>query len=188
VRRRTAFIILLAYLLTSGLYLLTPGEEAWAVPGQNPNRQSSPTRTPTPGATPSPGRATPPAEAPAPVSPPVRFPLPLPAETLTPLFRTLFPPTATPRATWVEVPDQTESAQGGILSTRSPSPTPLDIVQPTLASTRASELGEMMRTPTSSQYLQSTLRGSDIVDLVVLGIGLILLLAGLVLVGRRRAT
>jgi hypothetical protein len=181
VRRRTRFIVLLAYLLTSGLYLLTPGEGAWAVPGQNPNRQSSPTRTPTPG-------ATPPTEAPAPASPPGRFPLPLPAETLTPLLLTLFPPTATPRATRVEVPDQTESAQEGILSTRGPSPTPLDTVQPTSANTRASELGEMTRTPTSSQYLRSTLRGSDIIDLVVLGIGLILLLIGMVLVGRHRAT
>lgn len=181
-------MILLAYLLTGGLYLLSPGEGAWAVPGQNPNRQSSPTRTPTPGAMPSPGRATPPVETPIPVSPPGGSPLPLPAETVTPLFLTLFPPTATPRVTWVEVPSQTESAQERVVPTRGPSPTPMDMVQSTLLSTATSELVEMTTTPIGSQSLQSTLQGNVIVDLVVLGIGLVLLLVGLVLVGRRRAT
>jgi len=195
VKRKRVLTILLAYLLTSGLYLLSPGEGAWAVPGQNPNRQSCPSRTPTPAATLTPGTATATpvgTTVPQPPSGEPSLPLPLPAETVTPLFLTLFPPTATPtatpRATWESVLWQTATAEEGGVLAGSTSPTPVEMGQPTPSRTPISaEVGTAI-TPVASPSLGSALGASACVDLLVIGIGLVLLVIGLILVGRRRAS
>jgi hypothetical protein len=181
-----AHIVLLAYLLTSSLYFLTPGEGAWAVPGQNPNRQSSPTRTPTPAATITPGGSTAvPASRPSPAETPV--PLSLPAETVTPLFLTLFPPTATPRATWESVLWQTMTSEARAGSTNTPFPTPVETAQPVPSQTARLAV-ETTAIPMIYPSLGDTLGAGDCVDLLAMGIGLVLLLLGLVLVGRHRTS
>jgi hypothetical protein len=168
-RRKTVFTILVAYLLVSGVYLLSPGEAAWAVPGQNPNRQSSPTRTSTPAATLPPGTETAPPAGTGVPQPPSR-PLPLPAETVTPLFLTLFPPTATPQATPEGNLWPTETVEERTGPTPGPSPIRGGTVQPTPSSTSSAEVA-------------MAISAGMCVDLLVIGAGLVILVVGLILVG-----
>ena len=188
IKRKIVFTILIAYLLTGGLYLLSPGESAWAVPGQNPKRQSAPTRTATPGAIPTPGTATPappgstaapPGNTPTPS--PQSQPLLLPAETVTPLFLTLFPPTATPMATFEGLVFPTETMGEGAGAT--PTPTPGEMVQSIASATPAAPT----ITPVILPSLADAVGAGACANLLVVGAGLVMLVVGLVLVGRRQA-
>lgn len=178
---------IVVYLLASALYLLLPGEGAWAVPGQNPHRQSSPTRTPTPGGTAVPvdtPRA--PGEEGESSVPPARVRLSLPSTTVTPLFLTLFPPTATPIATWVAATWEVETTEGRDVPTRQPSPTPTEEGVAIPPGTRTVERTAVPASPGSRALSMSTLRASTILDCAVTAGGLVLLSIGLILVGRRR--
>jgi hypothetical protein len=185
-KRKTVFTILVAYLLVSGIYLLAPGEAAWAVPGQNPNRQSSPTRTPTPAATPAPGTETAPPAGTSVPQPPSR-PLPLPAETVTPLFLTLFPPTATPQATPEGNLWPTETVEERTGPTPGPSPMPGGTVQPTPLSTSSTEVAVAI-TPVIYPSLGDAIGAGMCVDLLAIGAGLVILVVGLILVGREQTS
>ncbi len=183
-KRNMDSTILVAYLLTSGLYLLSPGEAAWAVPGQNPHRQSSPTRTPTPAVTLTPGAATAPPVGTT-IAQPLSRPLPLPAETVTPLFLTLFPPTATPGATLEGILWPTDTVGEGARPTLRPSPIPGGTVQPTPLSTSSAEVA-MAITPVAYPSLRDAIGASTCVDLLMIGAGLVILVVGLILVGREQ--
>ncbi len=185
-KRKTVFTILVVYLLISGVYLLTPGKAAWAVPGQNPKRQSSPTRTPTPAVILTPGTATaPPAGTNAPRTP--SRPLPLPAGTFTPLFLTLFPATATPEATLEGILWPTVTMGEGTGSSLRPSPTPGGMAQPTPSSTSSAEAA-MAITPMNYLSLGDAIGAGTCVDLLVIIAGLVILVVGLILVGRERTS
>ncbi|MEE8389488.1 MAG: hypothetical protein V3S14_01655 [Anaerolineae bacterium] len=110
-------------------------------------------------------------------------PLPLPAETVTSLFLTLFPPTATSRATWESAIWQTATAEaGGVFAGRT-SPTPVEMGQPTPSRTPISAGVEaaILGTPLAYPSLESALGSSACVDLLVMGVGLVLLMIGLIL-------
>ncbi len=181
-KRKTVFTTLVAYLLISSIYLLSPGEAAWAVPGQNPNRQSSPTRTPTPATTLAPGTETAPLASTTVPQPPSQ-PLPLPAETVTPLFLTLFPPTTTPRATWESVLWQTVTAERENVFSGS-TPTPTEMGQPTPSRTPSATEVALAITSITYPSLGDALGTSICVDLLMIGIGLVLLVIGLMLARR----
>jgi hypothetical protein len=186
-RRKPALSMIVVYLLASALYLLSPGEGAWAVPGQNPHRQSSPTRTPTPEGTGTPVD-TPRAPGEEGVSsvPPAGGRLSLPSTTVTPLFLTLFPPTATPIVTWAVATWEVETAEGGDVPTRRPSPTPTEEGVAILPGTRTVERTAVPTSPGGRVFSMSALRGSTVLDCAVTAGGLVLLSIGLILVGRRR--
>jgi hypothetical protein len=187
VKRRTILAILLTYLLTSGLYLLSPGERAWAIPGQNPNRQSSPSRTPTPAATSISGVSTA-APVPQPLFNETPRPLSLPAETVTPLFLTLFPPTATPGATWESVLWQTVTAERRAIPVSTPFLLLSETMQPTPLQTFDLGTRGVAITPVMYPSLEDALGAGICVDLLVIGIGLVLLILGLVLVRGHRTS
>jgi hypothetical protein len=178
---------IVVYLLASALYLLLPGEGAWAVPGQNPHRQSSPTRTPTPGGTATPANTprAPGGEGESSV-PPAGGMLSLPSTTVTPLFLTLFPPTATPISTWVGATWEVETAEGRNVPTRQPSPAPTEKGVAILPGTRTVERTAVPASPDSRAFSMSTLRASTMLDCAVTASGLVLLSVGLILVGRHR--
>ena len=188
--RRKPFLSMVAvYLLASALYLLSPGEGAWAVPGQNPHRQSSPTRSPTPEATGTPvdtPRAPTGRETGATPVPPPRGNVSLPSATTTPLFLTLFPPTATPIATWVVATWEVETGDGRDVPTRQPSPSPTEGGHATPSRTLAVERTAVPMPIGSRAFSGSVLGASTILDCAVTGGGLVLLSIGLILVGRRR--
>ena len=86
-KRKNLLWILLGCALVSAIRLLAPGEGAWAVPGQSPDRQTVPTRTPS--ATPT--ELATPAGTPEPSATPTE--LPTPAGTLAPSVTPGGPPT-----------------------------------------------------------------------------------------------
>jgi hypothetical protein len=186
-RRKSVLSTIIVYLLASALYLLSPGEGAWAVPSQNPHRQSSPTRTPTPGGTAAPVDTprAPGEEGVSPI-PPARGGLSLPSTTVTPLFLTLFPPTATPIVTWVVATWEVETAEGGDVPTRQPSLTPTEEGAAIPPGTRTVERTVVPTSPGSRAFSMSALRASTVLDCAVTAGGLVLLSIGLILVGRRR--
>jgi hypothetical protein len=187
-RRKPFLSMVVVYLLASLLYLLSPGEGAWAVPGQNPHRQSSPTRTPTPGATGTPvdTPGAPRKTGTTPVPTPEGS-LSLPSATTTPLFLTLFPPTATPIATWVVATwEVVETGEGRDVSTRQPSPAPTGGGHATpSASPTVGRTAVPLPAP-SRAFSGGVLGASAVLDCAVVGIGLVLLSIGLILVGRHR--
>jgi hypothetical protein len=186
-RRKPVLSMIVVYLLASALYLLSPGEGAWAVPGQNPHRQSSPTRTPTPAGTAAPvDTPRPPGEEGISPIPPAGGNLSLPSTTVTPLFLTLFPPTATSIVTWVPATWEVETTEGREVPTRQPSPIPTEEKKDMAPGTRTVERTAMPTSPGSRAFSMSTLRASTVLDCAVTAGGLVLLSIGLILVGRRR--
>jgi hypothetical protein len=186
--KKKPFLSMIAvYLLVSALYLVSPSEGAWAVPGQNPHRQSSPTRTPTPGMTGTPG-ATPraPRETSATPVPMPQGNVSLPPATVTPLFLTLFPPTATPIVTWAAATWEVETEEAREVSTRQPFPTSTEGGHATPSRTALVEGTAVPISDGSGASPRGTLGTRTLLDCAVTGGGLVLLLIGLILVGGRR--
>ena len=189
-KRRNLYLILIAYLLTSSLHLLLPGAAAWAVPGQNPNRQSSPTRTPTRGpATPtmttseSPEMATkPPGSAVA-----GENDVSLPAETVTPLFLTLFPLAVTPRATRAAITPEPARTAVPLAALSGPTADLTEEERPASSSSPTLQNTAIVVFPSSGRSPTIAVGAGSIADCAVMGLGLILLLIGMMLIGERRA-
>ncbi len=167
-RRKIGLICV--YVLLCGIYVWVP-RDAWAVPGQNPYRQSSPTRTPTPAASPSPSAtgATMPAEA---FSPTVSVPPPL--FTIEALLSPPHPPRSASRtpivtaeSTPVFASPSAELFDGG--STLTPVP-----ASPTALWMQTLTPAAMVVARTGNPPL-----ATHCIDLVVMGLGLLMLLIGI---------
>lgn len=161
-------------LLVGGVIILgSIVETTWATPAQHPQRQSIPALTPTPAASPLPpdkSSGSPPPVETAPSPPP------------TPLSPTPVPPSPTvaPEAVGEETPQpaatergKTETATPLIASTPAPSSTPRSTEAPA--------------TPLAPVASASAFGAQAVVNLTVMGLGLILLVLGLILTQRRRA-
>lgn len=177
--RKTFFAALAAILALSLLGALAPGEEAWAVVGQSPGRQSIPTLTHTPGPATATVETTAEAtatasggtdEPPTPAAPGDAASTPEPVPTLI----TLWTPAASPESGATSPPVATVEGDPDDVSTGPRTPTP----------------GRPAPSPTAdwaveaSPFTSSTLPlgGAQCLgDLLVMGLGLLALVAGLAL-------
>jgi hypothetical protein len=162
-------LVLIGLLVFTWAALGLPGQEAWAVPGQDPG-PSIPTLTPTPAEgsqPPGTGEASPDGEAPA---PPTILPLTFEPSTATPI------PLAEGRT-----PGPMEDEEGEeetVLRTATPSPFPFQ----TVASTSS---GSVEVTPVASQLSRGSVAASVCTNWAVTGLGLALLVVGLILLRGR---
>ncbi|HDQ72075.1 MAG TPA: hypothetical protein ENN19_08255 [Chloroflexi bacterium] len=185
--RRTVVGGLLALLALSLLAALAPGEETWALGVESPRRQSIPTLTHTPG----PATATATAEATATgtadepaVSPTQAAPgdveetIPAPVPTLISLSTPV--PSPAPGA---PTRPPTETAEDASDDDDLTSPRP-----PATARSTPSPVGDRALEVTPFVYSSQPLAGARCLgDLIVMGLGLLLLIVGLHLVKKRQA-
>ena len=168
--RRKPFLALIGLLVFTWAALGLPGQQAWAVPGQDPG-PSIPTLTPTPAEGTQPPDSSPDTseddEGPA---PPTILPLTFEPSTATPISLT---EGRTPG------PMEDDDAEGeAVLRTATPSPFPFE----TVASTPA---GSVEITPLASQLSRGSVATSVCPNLAVTGLGLALLVVGLILLRGR---